>query len=505
MKTKLRSFFSLLAILSIFASCEKELSVEKSTGSGSSTGTSVYTFAGATGDCTAPVINGTYTVNTAATSANTVELQVTVTKIGTYTISTATINGLTFSASGTFISTGAQTIIFTAAGTPVIKGSFPYSPGFNGCSFSITVLPAGASNTAVFTYPLAPNACSPYNVSGTYMVGLALTSGNTVKISVTVTAIGNYSVSTISTNGISFAASGSFTALGNQTLTLTGSGKPLAVGTFNYTPSNNGCSFPITVVAAAPPATFTVQNDGSGNCTAYTVNGTYTEAVALTTANTVQLTANVTVIGSYSISTNTANGITFSASGNFTTLGVQTILLSGSGTPTAASTDLFTPVVATGACAFQIITAPKPAITDGSITCKIDGVAKTFTINAKGVLTPLAAAPPVPAYVDLEISGSVSATSVESIVFDVAKVGTSFTAGEIFNGSGMASGKMYTFSYTTDSGVDFSSVAGVSTAPFTITITSVTAIRAIGTFSGTASNVSGVTSVITEGTFNVPI
>ena len=352
MKTKLRSFFSLLAILSIFASCEKELSVEKSTGSGSSTGTSVYTFAGATGDCTAPVINSTYTVNTAATSANTVELQVTVTKIGTYTISTATINGVTFSASGTFISTGAQTIIFSAAGTPVIKGSFPYSPGFNGCSFSITVLPAGASNTAVFTYPLAPNACSPYNVSGTYMVGLALTSGNTVKISVSVTVVGNYSVSTISTNGISFAASGSFTALGNQTLTLTGSGKPVAAGTFNYTPSNNGCSFPITVVPAAPPATFTFPS-APNTCAPVTVNGTYVVGTALASTNTVSLQVNVATIGSYSISTAVSNGITFTAAGAFTATGVQTIIFTGSGTPVAAGNFNFTP--GTNGCSFSIV------------------------------------------------------------------------------------------------------------------------------------------------------
>lgn len=507
MKTKLSSFFSLLVILFIFASCDKELSFEKSSGSGSSTGTSVYTFAGATGDCTAPVINSTYTVNTPATSANTVELQVTVTKIGTYTISTATINGLTFSASGTFISIGAQTIIFTAAGTPAIKGTFPYSPGFNGCSFSITVLPAGASNTAVFTYPLAPNACSPYNVSGTYMVGLALTSGNTVTISVAVTAVGSYNVATISTNGISFAASGSFTALGNQTLTLTGSGKPLAVGTFNYTPSNNGCSFPITVVAAAPPATFTLPNDGSGTCTAFIVNGTYTQAAPLTTANTVQLTADVTVIGSYSISTNTANGITFSVSGNFTTLGAQTILLSGSGTPTAASTDLFTPVVATGSCAFQIVTVPAAAVTDGVITCKINGVAKTFNIDASATKQSIAAAAPAPAFIALDIFGTSGSNASETLEIIPEKTGTSFSNGEVFDASTLMSGKVYSISYNNGTTAS-SAVSGISFTPATITITSITTTRAQGTFSGTLSDTGmagGTTILITNGTFNVPI
>ena len=351
----------MLAILFIFASCDKELSVEKSTGSGTSTGTSVYTFAGATGDCSAPLINSTYTVNTPATSANTVELQVTVTKIGSYTISTATINGLSFLASGTFISTGAQTIIFTAAGKPVLKGSFAYSPGFNGCSFSITVLPAGASNTAVFNYPLAPNACTPFDVSGTYIVGLILTSGNTVKISVIVTAVGNYSVSTISANGISFAASGSFTALGNQTLTLTGSGKPLAVGTFNYTPSNNGCSFPITVVAAAPPATFTFPS-APNTCAPVTVNGTYVVGTALASTNTVSIQVNVATIGSYSISTAVSNGFSFTATGNFAATGLQTIIFTGSGSPVAAGNYNFSP--GSNGCSFSITvtTGAGPAV-----------------------------------------------------------------------------------------------------------------------------------------------
>lgn len=351
MKTILRSFFALFAILSIFASCQKELSVEKSKNSGSGTGTSVYTFAGATGDCTAPVINSTYTVNTPATAANTVELQVTVAKIGTYTISTATINGLTFSASGTFISTGVQTIIFTAVGTPVIKGAFPYSPGFNGCSFSITVLPVGTFNTAVFTYPLAPNACNPFDVSGTYMVGVSLTSANTVKISVIVTTVGNYSISTITTNGISFAASGSFTALGNQTLTLTGSGKPLAVGSFNYTPSNNGCSFTIPVVAAAPPATFTFPS-APNTCAPVTVKGTYVVGTALASTNTVSIQVNVATIGSYSISTAVSNGFSFTAAGNFAATGLQTIIFTGSGTPVAAGNFNFTP--GTNGCSFLI-------------------------------------------------------------------------------------------------------------------------------------------------------
>jgi hypothetical protein len=63
-----------------------------------------------------------------------------------------------------------------------------------------------------------------------------------------------------------------------------------------------------------------------------TTTGTYTALVALTTANTVSISVNVIKIGTYDVTT-TNNGVTFTATGTFTTLGTNTLLLKGSGTP----------------------------------------------------------------------------------------------------------------------------------------------------------------------------
>ena len=82
---------------------------------------------------------------------------------------------------------------------------------------------------------------------------------------------------------------------------------------------------------------------GSGNCTDAIVNGVYSAGSPLTSSNTLVVQVNVTTIGSYILSTNSLNGISFTGSGAFTAPGVQTITLTGAGTPTDAGTFPFQP------------------------------------------------------------------------------------------------------------------------------------------------------------------
>jgi hypothetical protein len=80
------------------------------------------------------------------------------------------------------------------------------------------------------------------------------------------------------------------------------------------------------------------------------------------------ITATVTTVGTYNIST-TANGVTFAASGTFAGTGAQNIVLTATGTPTAAGTNSFT-LNTSPNCSFSRITlAPLPAnITLSAIT-----------------------------------------------------------------------------------------------------------------------------------------
>ena len=77
-------------------------------------------------------------------------------------------------------------------------------------------------------------------------------------------------------------------------------------------------------------------------CGTIAVNGTYYKGVALSASNTLTIDVNVEIPGAYTISTNTVNGYSFTASGSFASVGIQTVTLSGSGTPVNTGVDNIT-------------------------------------------------------------------------------------------------------------------------------------------------------------------
>ena len=346
-----------------FTTCDKEYSVENGgvpgTGGtgGTSSGTAVFTLAGAPGACVTPIVSGIYQQGTVLDATNTVIVTVAVTTLGTYTISTAVINGISFSGSGTFVITGQQAVILTGSGTPTAAGTFSYIPGSNGCSFPLTINAAGSP--AVFTLAGAPNACTTPTISGTYTAGVALGSSNKVQLSVNVTTAGSYNITSATVDGFSFTGSGTLAA-GPQTITLNGAGTPTNTGPVVFTPVTGGCSFTINVTTAGGTSVYTL-NGAPSACTAPVIAGTYMAGVPLGAGNTITVTANVTTAGTYNISTSTVNGITFSGSGTLTVGATQSIVLTGSGTPTAANTSSFT--IGTNGCSFPITTVtPPPAV-----------------------------------------------------------------------------------------------------------------------------------------------
>jgi len=117
------------------------VSVTVNSGSGTSGGSASFTLQGNGGSCMTANPSGTYTQGTALTSANKIDIQVNVTKVGSWNVSTSTVAGFSFSGSGTFTTTGLQNITLTASGTPTASGnqSFPVTVGSSSCSFSITV------------------------------------------------------------------------------------------------------------------------------------------------------------------------------------------------------------------------------------------------------------------------------------------------------------------------------------------------------------------------------
>jgi hypothetical protein len=79
---------------------------------------------------------------------------------------------------------------------------------------------------------------------------------------------------------------------------------------------------------------------GPDVCMNYVLAGDYIEGVAMTPANTVVISIDVTVLGTYEVATDSENGITFSGTGIFTATGPQTITLTATGTPTAVASTI---------------------------------------------------------------------------------------------------------------------------------------------------------------------
>lgn len=210
--------------------------------------------------------------------------------------------------------------------------------------------------------------CLPMSVKGTYKAGVNLGDTNYVDIEINVTKIGSYAITTNATNGYSFTASGNFTTTGTVPVRLKANGKPTMAGTddFNVTFDSTICFFSINVITGPPPpsgpAVFTLAGT-PGNCPTPQFQGNYVKNIALNASNTVTLNVNVTTAGSYTVTTNTVNGMTFSGTGAFSSTGAQTIVLTGSGTPTASGSFNILVTAGTSTCSFSVIvtdTAPPP-------------------------------------------------------------------------------------------------------------------------------------------------
>ena len=142
--------------------------------------------------------------------------------------------------------------------------------------------------------------------------------------------------------------------------------------------------FTINVAPPPPPAVFTY-NGAPGSCTTPSINGAYVAGTALTGSSTIVLGVDVMVAGIYSVTTNSNNGVTFSASGVFSGTGARTITLTSSNTPTAAGPFTYTP---SGGCSFDITYTSGPPPPADFLKCTIDGVAKDFSTNLSGTLMP---------------------------------------------------------------------------------------------------------------------
>ncbi|MEO6188347.1 MAG: hypothetical protein ABIO82_06230 [Ginsengibacter sp.] len=222
--------------------------------------------------------------------------------------------------------------------------------------FSSPIIMAGGGAISEGTLGDDAGLCKPVTLNGTYTPGTALDGSNTAELSVVVTKIGSYSISSNIVNGVTFSASGNFSTTGQQTVTLIGSGTPASGGGFDYaiTYGSSQCGFSVIYGTAA----IGTLGGGGGNCTPFTLKGTYQQGILFSPFNSVEIQVNVTSVGNYSITTNSVNGVFFTATGTFLATGVQSVTLLGMGTPTSSGKHTFTLAFGGSSCSFDITFMP---------------------------------------------------------------------------------------------------------------------------------------------------
>jgi hypothetical protein len=256
--------------------------------------------------------------------------------------------------------------------------------------------------------------------------------------------------------------------------------------------------------AVDQPTPIAIYTIGSGgNCTGAVASGRFVADTALTNANTVTITVDVSVAGPYRITTNTVNGISFNTIGTFISTGPQTAVLVGTGTPLAIDTADFTVSALTGlggSCTFFVATVkgiPPPQY----VTCFLNGVYKNFGDSASATNSSNPGNSGAPG---LDIRG------LDSIINSTSKIefGVSNTTGV---GMGIytdtsSTAKAY-FNYV-DSLAQMWTVNTTGQPSFTIVVTGVNATTVQGTFSGTIKSQQGTgmdSIAVTNGLFSVPV
>ena len=269
-----------------------------------------------------------------AVSEVTQTISATVATPGTYNISTVPVNGVIFKGSGTLSATGAQNIVLTASGTPLVGTAPPSSSSYAinttpSLTFTRTVQGWTTNGTAVVS------SYTRINSTPTIFIEDPVTALSET-FSANVTTPGSYNLTAIN-NDVTFTASGTFTQTGIQNIVFNHSrGSFLNTGTFTYTSNTTPvASFSISILSRTTNGTARL-NIYKG----FTRDSSLVAGTPATSANYQRISGDVTG-GTYSITSTTVNGVTFSGNGNWSTGTNNPISLFASGTPNYRGTYTF--------------------------------------------------------------------------------------------------------------------------------------------------------------------
>ena len=296
-------------------------------------------------------VEGQYMIGKTMEASNKLTLKVNVTATGYWNIETNTVNGYSFRGTGKFEQEGIQEIELQGTGASIAEGTNVFTLTTN----AETAVACSSVSVTVQPVQYTVNCTDPV-ILGTYKHDLNLTVNNTVKLKINVIATGKTEIKTNTVAGMTFT-SGPLVldTLGEQEVILTGVGKPTSGGTKNFTlvatPGMEAtCGFSIPV--AQQDVSFSM------DCNAVQVNGSYAPNFAMNATNTMVISVDVKYPGPYEITTNTVNGISFKATGTFSTTGRQNVTLTASGTGTQGGVHRYTlngpGIIANATCTVEV-------------------------------------------------------------------------------------------------------------------------------------------------------
>lgn len=277
-------------------------------------------------NCSKITVEGKYYAGKELESENKMKLEVNVNATGYWNIATNTVNGYSFTGSGTFTTTGIQTVELLGTGKPTTSGTD---------LFNISANANTATNCSVIPVVVEPIRftvdCTSAVVNGVFKQDEPVTSAHTVTLTVNVEATGDTSIQTNTVGGVYFSSGPlSFEELGRKEVVLSAIGTPTAAGTHTYTLNQTSglvspCTFNIEV--ERKPVAYNLV------CNSLIVRGDYAPNIPMNATNTISINVNVEYVGDYTLTTNTVNGVSFTASGTFSNAGLQEVILRGNGMP----------------------------------------------------------------------------------------------------------------------------------------------------------------------------
>ena len=271
----------------------------------------------------------------------------------------------------------------------------------------------------------SPADCSPAVLSGFYVEGTAVGTGNTLQITIDVTRTGNYTIYTLPNDGVSFTASGNFADTGLHVVILKGSGAPDTAGIFTLKiPGEGGCNIMLNIMKKAP-ASYTLSGYPN-DCGNPLIGGIYVVGTSIKPDDNVTLHVIVNTPGDYSISTDTIGGISFAASGQFTTSGAQTVVLGCNGLPENPGLFYFNVKADSSACSFSVpVQNAEPLATyvlqsgigPSELVCTPQSIQGTYTagkaLNSSNTIT-------ISPYATLPGNYTISTNRINGVIFSAS-------------------------------------------------------------------------------------